>query len=200
MHQQIREPKQKRSIEKKEKIIDAGWKLISKNGYYNTNTFEIAKEAGVSTGIVYQYFQDKHDILIAGMEKYADDIFYPMIQLENIEITKENIPTIIEDIIEKYIKDHTLSKKTHEEIIAMSHMDEEIAEYFYKREMKLTNGLYELFKQANIKEDDLLEKIHIMIGMIDNFCHEIVYHKHNSLDYQKMKKILLIAIEHILTK
>ena len=82
----------------------------------------------------------------------------------------------------------------------MSHMDEEIAEYFYKREMKLTNGLYELFKQANIKEDDLLEKIHIMIGMIDNFCHEIVYHKHNSLDYQKMKKILLIAIEHILTK
>ena len=51
----IREPIQKRSIEKKEKIIEAGFDLICEKGYYNTNTAEIAKAAGVSTGIVYQY-------------------------------------------------------------------------------------------------------------------------------------------------
>ena len=48
----IREPIQKRSIEKKEKIIKTGFELICKNGYYNTNTQEIAKKAGVSTGII----------------------------------------------------------------------------------------------------------------------------------------------------
>ncbi len=61
---EIREPIQKRSIEKKEKIIEAGFELICKKGYYNTNTAEIAKLAGVSTGIVYQYFRDKYDILL----------------------------------------------------------------------------------------------------------------------------------------
>ena len=48
---EIREPIQKRSIEKKEKIIQAGFELICDKGYYNTNTAEIAKSAGVSTGI-----------------------------------------------------------------------------------------------------------------------------------------------------
>ena len=67
----VREPIQKRSIEKKEKIIKYGFDLICEKGYYNTNTAEIAKAAGVSTGIVYSYFNDKHDILLEGLKRYA---------------------------------------------------------------------------------------------------------------------------------
>ena len=76
-NKEIREPIQKRSIQKKESIISKGFELICQKGYYNTNTAEIAKAAGVSTGIVYQYFKDKHDILIAGLEKYGIDILFP---------------------------------------------------------------------------------------------------------------------------
>ena len=56
MGKEIREPRQERSIEKKNKIIRAGYELFSEVGYYNTNTAEIARRAGVSTGIVYGYF------------------------------------------------------------------------------------------------------------------------------------------------
>ena len=52
MAEKIREPRQKRSIEKKRKIVMAGFQLFCEKGYYNTNTAEIAKYAGVSTGIV----------------------------------------------------------------------------------------------------------------------------------------------------
>ena len=48
----IREPSQKRSIETKRKIIEAGYNLFAKYGYYKINTAQIAKEAGVSTGIL----------------------------------------------------------------------------------------------------------------------------------------------------
>ena len=41
---EIRKPIQKRSIEKKKKIIHAGFELICQKGYYNTNTAEIAKD------------------------------------------------------------------------------------------------------------------------------------------------------------
>ena len=84
----IREPIQKRSIEKKEKIIKYGFELICKKGYYNTNTAQIAKAAGVSTGIVYSYFNDKHDILLEGLKRYANNIFYPSIDF--ITDTKTN--------------------------------------------------------------------------------------------------------------
>ena len=51
-NKEIREPIQKRSIQKKESIISKGFELICQKGYYNTNTAEIAKAAGVSTGIL----------------------------------------------------------------------------------------------------------------------------------------------------
>ena len=42
MGKEVREPRQERSIEKKNKIIRAGYELFSEVGYYNTNTAEIA--------------------------------------------------------------------------------------------------------------------------------------------------------------
>ena len=43
--------------------LHTGHILFCEKGYYRTNTAEIAKAAGVSTGIVYSYFHDKKDIL-----------------------------------------------------------------------------------------------------------------------------------------
>ena len=63
--------------------------FLMEKGYHNTNTAEIAKVAGVSTGIVYNYFKDKHDILIEGIKIYANDIFYPMLNLEDLDFSKE---------------------------------------------------------------------------------------------------------------
>ena len=58
---EIRMPTQKRSIEKRNIIIEKGFELMCEEGYYNTNTTQIAKYAGVSTGIIYKYFNDKKD-------------------------------------------------------------------------------------------------------------------------------------------
>ena len=111
---EIREPIQKRSIEKKEKIIESGFELICEKGYYNTNTAEIAKNAGVSTGIVYQYFKDKHDILIDALKKYADNIFYPMLNVPANNFDKSNLNDIIRKMIDSFVQNHKLSKSAHE--------------------------------------------------------------------------------------
>ena len=194
---EIREPKQKRSIIKKEKIIDVGWKLISKNGYHNTNTAEIAKEANVSTGIIYQYFKDKHDILIAGLDKYGNDIFFPKIN-KNIKLTNYNITNTFKEIITEYINDHKVSQEAHEEIMAMVHIDDEVAKYYYEREMSLTYELADMLDSAGFKTNDLKEKTHIIVGLIDNLCHEIIFHKHNELEYENMTNIIVKNIEYII--
>ena len=92
---EVRNPVQKRSIEKKNKIIEAGFNLICEKGYYNTNTAEIAKAAGVSTGIVYNYFNDKHDILIEGIKQLGASIFYPMLNMSQKELAKKRFKTYI---------------------------------------------------------------------------------------------------------
>lgn len=198
---EIREPIQKRSIEKKEKIIQAGFELICEKGYYNTNTAEIAKLAGVSTGIVYQYFKDKHDILIEGIKTYAHSMFYPMLSIsdKNIVITKDNFSSILRDLINKFIKNHKLSKIAHEEIMSMTHSDKEVAELFHNAEMEMTNKVTDILLKNNIKTENINEKVHVSIGLIDNLCHEIVYHKHKQLDYEKMIDIVVYTISDILS-
>ena len=173
---------------KKKKIIKAGFELICEKGYYNTNTAEIAKAAGISTVIVYQYFKDKHDILVEGIKKYASDIFYPMLNITTtIKIDKNNLDKILRNMINAFIENHKLSQVAHEEIMSMTHSDKEIAEFFQENEMAMTkNG----FNSSNLDE-----KVHIAIHLIDDLCHEIVYHKHKDLNYDVM---IDLVIENIL--
>lgn len=195
---EIREPIQKRSIEKKEKIIQAGFDLICQKGYYNTTTSEIAKSAGVSIGILYQYFKDKHDILIDGFKLYSNSIFFPMLQITdknmNLTITNSNISCVLKDMVNKFIRNHKISQTAHEEIIAMIHSDKEVAEIYHNSEMEMTNKIVRLLLESGIKVDNINEKVHVAIGMIDNLCHEIVYHKHKQLDYDKMIDIVISSI------
>ena len=193
---EIREPIQKRSIEKKEKIIKAGFELICEKGYYNTNTAEIAKAASVSTGIVYNYFKDKHDILVEGIKKYASDIFYPMLTVtSNIKIDKNNLDVVLRNMINTFIENHKLSQIAHEEIMAMTHSDKEIAEFFQENEMAMTKNISKILLDNGFDARNLDEKVHIAIHLIDDLCHEIVYHKHKDLDYDIM---INLVIENIL--
>lgn len=193
---EIREPVQKRSIEKKEKIIKAGFELICEKGYYNTNTAEIAKTAGVSTGIVYQYFKDKHDILVEGIKKYASDIFYPMLNITTtIKIDKNNLDKILRNMINAFIENHKLSQVAHEEIMSMTHSDKEIAEFFQENEMAMTKNISNVLLKNGFNSSNLDEKVHIAIHLIDDLCHEIVYHKHKDLNYDVM---IDLVIENIL--
>ena len=193
----IREPKQQRAIEKKEKIIESGFNLICENGYYNTNTMEIAKSAGVSTGIIYQYFKDKYDILIEGLEKYGDDIFFPMLKTRNVKFDKKDFEKLLKQMIKHYISNHKVSNTAHEEIMSMVHSDKRVAEYYYKRELEMTNSLKQILLSNNFKDDNLSEKVHIMIGLIDNLCHEVTYHKHNDMNYDIMENLVIDNIKNL---
>ena len=193
----IREPKQQRAIEKKERIIKAGFDLICENGYHNINTAQIAKKSGVSTGIIYQYFNDKHDIFMEGLKKYGDNVFSPVIKIPKQKLNKENYEVIINNLINEYIKNHKLSKTAHEEIMAMVHSDKDVANYFYNREINITNNIKDYLLESGFKDNNLSEKVHISINIIDNLCHELIYHHHKEISYDDMTKIVIQTIKDI---
>ena len=196
---EIRIPTQKRSIEKRNKIIEKGFELICEKGYYNTTTPEIAESAGVSTGIIYQYFSDKKDILIEGIKQYSNSIMFPMINiLENEKIEISNLKNVLNNVIDSFINKHTMSKKAHEELIALSHLDEDVAEIFKNNEFEMSEKIVSLLKNNNITPSHLREKVHIIIGIVENYCHEIVYHHHEVVNYEVMKNEVIKIISSIL--
>lgn len=184
-----REPMKQHAIEKKDIMIRKGFELICEEGYHRVSCADIAKYAGVSTGCVYQYFDDKHDILLAGVRRYADQIWFP---IQNIWINAHDIQNhfdaILDDTIEEAIQVHTLSSKAHSELMSMSYVDPDIATIFRTKELEITDRIVEVLKKEGFSFDHLRESVHLMMNMIDNLCHEIIYHNHSSIDYQVMKK------------
>lgn len=66
-------------IEKRRgQIIAAATKLFANQGFFKTTIKEIAKLAGISPGLVYQYFREKDDVLLLVLlgvvEAYAREI------------------------------------------------------------------------------------------------------------------------------
>src|SRR5210317_836333 len=58
--------------ESSKKILGAAFKLMARNGYEATSISQIAKEAGISKGLMYNYFNGKkallHDIILEAVE------------------------------------------------------------------------------------------------------------------------------------
>ena len=183
---EIREPIKQTSIEKKNKIIDAGLKIFSEKGYYNTNTAEIAKVAGVSTGIVYQYFRDKKDILMYAVKKYFMQTFEPIGDLLNTVSKPLDLEKFVRYLITIAIESHKNHSIAHEEMVAMSHLDEDIHDIFLYSEHKILDKILSFLEENNIKTDNMNEKIHISYNLVENLCHEYVYHKHDDINYDYM--------------
>lgn len=191
----VREPIKKTSIAKKEKIIEKGFELMCNKGYHNVTCVDIAHYADVSTGIIYQYFKDKRDIFISGTKDYANKIMFSMIDIiVNKKIDKKNLKEILSKMIDSFIKTHTIKKEAHEELMAMSNLDEDIARIFAESELKMTKQISELLIESGFDKTYIEEKVHIFTNMIDNYCHEVVYHKHKDLDYDAMKEEILNII------
>lgn len=68
----------------KEKIIAATVKLAMAKGFANTRTAEIAKEAGVSEGLIFKYFPTKNQL-------------FAVIINDNIQRLKSGVQEIIDD-------------------------------------------------------------------------------------------------------
>ncbi|MBE7081730.1 MAG: TetR/AcrR family transcriptional regulator [Clostridiales bacterium] len=190
----VREPRQERSIEKKNRIIDAGYELFSEVGYYGTNTAEIAKRAGVSTGIVYGYFQDKRDILISVLEIYIGKVFDPILKLFDKLSAPLDYAKLIPNIIDLIIKTHKKHAKMHEVLHSLSSTDEVVNSEFLALEDSITNKINDKLILLGEKKENLMEKIHFAMNIIQSFAHEYVFDKHEYIDYFVMREMVISSL------
>lgn len=79
--------------ESMQKIMDAAFSLIAKQGYESTSIAQIAAEAGVSKGLLYNYFESKEDLLeklVVGAMEQGDKLIGEMIDADP-RVTLKNV-------------------------------------------------------------------------------------------------------------
>jgi len=83
--------------ERREQIVRAAAKLFSEHGYYSTTIQDIAREADISVGLIYQYFRDKDDVLFLTLQTVLETYEHEIPRaLEGIEPPLERLCLAIE--------------------------------------------------------------------------------------------------------
>ncbi len=103
-----KQPKQKRSQDVVDAILEAATRILSEKTLQSTTTNRIADTAGVGIGSVYDYFPDKKSIAIALIDRRLEKTLNALEELLNQP--QLTLPELIDQSFE-FIDDHFWSKR-----------------------------------------------------------------------------------------
>lgn len=196
----VREPVQKRSIEKKEKIVKAGLGLFCEKGFYATNTVEIAKAARVSTGTVYSYFKDKTDIFIASFEYFLDSHLKPLLDEVKSLPKPVDIQVFVDTCIDVFISLYLDSKHAVNELGRMQEANPEIMQHFAQYEDMILTALVNAFDNQNIAKKDMAEKVYLLYTLADVLGQEHAFGHHRTIDLEVLRSQVTTMIMYVFTE
>lgn len=104
-----RQPRQARSREKVQRILEVAEKMFVSDGYDVTTTNAIAAEAGVPIGSLYQFFPDKSVIVQALAVQYMEKLQQHFEALHSSEATGLSLAAYVERVIDmtnQFFNDH----------------------------------------------------------------------------------------------
>lgn len=217
----IRIPKQKRSIEKKQRIKDAAMKLMSEKGYHTTSSNEIAKEAGVSIGTFYSYYKDKkelykelvadiYSIVLSPMNPVSNDGNASNNEFGNSSDGHPNNNTVldtsnlsIEETVYLYIsivfEGHEYQSEFQREIASLSEQSDEF------REIEMSNKKHatEMFSSilASYKDElrvrDINTAVYMILTTVEAVVHDTVFHKKGKNKKAVMQELTAMIVNYL---
>ena len=198
MESGVRVPQQKRSIEKRNAVVRAGWELFCEKGYYQTNTAEIAKHAGVSTGIVYHYFQDKKAILKEVVALYTAGLEERMLELLDLPSDKDGLKESLERMIDAAAASHTMDRAAHDEFMALALLDDEIRSLFDSFEERILESMGIKLRKAGLQVQSLPIRLRICYGIVEDVCHAYVNGRISPEEFPTARTLAAAAMTRLL--
>jgi AcrR family transcriptional regulator len=176
----VRKPKQKRSIELKAKIVQTAFDLFCRQGFYRTTTNEIAKRAGISIGSLYSYFKDKDAILLEILGKYHEQ-FMSLRQesIASLELFKSDKRAWVRNLIERLIALHEASKQFNRELNVLYYSKADVEKLLDEQTEETRLSVLEYLSRwkHEIKRKDLEAASVVAFELISALVHDIVFRK-----------------------
>lgn len=126
----VREPQQQRSIEKKQRIVQAAAELFAERGFKGSNSKLIAARAGVSVGTFYNYFKNKKSLIMNVAQLHNEQLNKTVFNgLMNLDFQGKTNREIVRRIIDATYQAHDLSPEFHREALGLGLVDEQMRRY-----------------------------------------------------------------------
>lgn len=195
MNKSVRIPKQKRSIEKKQKIINVAQRLFNEKGYYSVNTTEIAKEAELSVCSVYSYFKDKKDIFITCLKSSSEKINNQICERISEMAVDGDIYETAKSVYQVFIASHKFSNIYHNDTMSLKYVDEDIRDYFEKERLSFSEATINQLKKVGIRFIHEKEGTILIYSLFQSLEDEMIYNQNTEID----KNILIDECAKMIT-
>ena len=173
-----RDPQQRRSIDKKEKILRAAYAVFCAKGFYRSTTTEIARKAGVSIGALYSYFKDKEDLFMVILERYMEQFEAARDRMLQASGDKDPpLPDIARSILTALIIEHEASKELNREIGRLSYEYPEVAARMEHQQNGVRQSIADYLRahRKALRVDDIEAATMVVWQLIDGLVHHIVF-------------------------
>ncbi len=168
MEQPLKKRKQQ-ALETKERIFRATISLIEERGFHNVLMEDITRKAGVSSGLFYNYFANKADVLTEAFyyrsRKYYDSMESEWLQgvsgLEKLKLIIHHVAHLRQDIYDKEELRHH-----HTNLLVMHDRMEEVRENSGKLFDMISSSLSEAVAAGELKEGTDLGKVQDVIMLV----------------------------------
>lgn len=196
----VRQPRQARGIETKQKILQAGMELFSVQGYHNTNSKEIVKKAGTGIGTFYGYFKDKKDVFLQILERYKDS-FVDQLKIENLEqiISNKQYKELVHNFVWLVFKLHEDAPTFHNEAVQLRYKDPEIGSVL--NEWDEANRHLIIYLLTAVREhsqiDDPEAASYIILRTIEENIHYLYLAKQSKSSEDLMRQLSSMIYKYI---
>lgn len=159
--------------EKKELIAEAALRLFSEKGYHSATISEIAQQANISKGLIYNYFESKEQILVHILDEFVKIISGLINPNNDDEITNEEMENFF-DLLLVSMKNNS----EHWKIVFQLAMQKDVASMMLTNEgtsepaMKLMKLGYQYFAE---RFDNPAEELLLFRSVIKGLALIIVY-------------------------
>jgi AcrR family transcriptional regulator len=111
-----KKPRQQRSQETVDCILDATARVLCTTGYDRASTNRIALAAGVSVGSLYQYFPSKEALVAALVERHTTEMT-SLLKEKLAEVASVPLDAAVHTIIQSMFDAHAVDPKLHKVLI-----------------------------------------------------------------------------------
>ncbi len=128
------------SDEKQNRILSAGITVFSQNGYHGAKMTEIAKEADVSVGSLYKYFDNKHSLFLTLTGKTVSRMEQLLMKLLDTDMDILLKTEKIIRSIQQFSREDTMLIRLYQSMTTES--DPSLAEFFAVEMESVTARIY----------------------------------------------------------
>jgi AcrR family transcriptional regulator len=169
-----KKPRQQRSQETVDCILDATARVLCTTGYDHASTNRVAMAAGVSVGSLYQYFPSKEALVAALVERHVEQMT-SLVKRKLAEVASapldEAVRTMIESMFEAHAVDPRLHKVLIEQVPRIGKLEDVVG---VEREVEALVAVFLDARRSELRRTKLPAVAFVLCNVVEAVTHAAV--------------------------